>query len=93
MVTPRRPRLDPLLQALGVAVIAAREKAGISQEQVGFKADLDRTYVSGIERGLRNPTVKSLRRLADALGTRSSVLLATAEAAVDRSATKPVRPA
>lgn len=79
MVTPRRLRPDPLLQALGVAVIAAREKAGLSQEAAGFKANIDRTYLSGIERGLRNPTVKTLRRIAEALGTRSSALLAAAE--------------
>jgi transcriptional regulator with XRE-family HTH domain len=31
------------------------------------KADLDRTYISGIERGVRNPTLLSIHRIADAL--------------------------
>ena len=76
---PRRQRPDRLLQALGVAVIAARERAGLTQEKLGFKTELDRTYISGIERGLRNPTVKTLRRLGDALGVSAGTLLREAE--------------
>jgi len=45
----------------------------------GFEADLDRTYISGIERGVRNPTLKSIRRIAKALGTRPSRLIGMAE--------------
>jgi transcriptional regulator with XRE-family HTH domain len=56
-----------------------RSKLGISQEELCFRCDLDRTYISGIERGVRNPTVKTLRRLARALGTKPSRLLAEAE--------------
>ena len=40
---------------------------------------MDRTYVGGIERGEKNPTVGSLRRLCEGLGVRSSELLARAE--------------
>jgi len=79
VAAPRRPRQDPLLHALGVAVISARERTGLSQEEVGFRAELDRTYVSGIERGVRNPTIRTLRRLAAALKTRASSLLREAE--------------
>ncbi len=39
---------------------------------------MDRTYVSGIERGARNPTLKVLQRLAEALGVELEVLFATA---------------
>jgi transcriptional regulator with XRE-family HTH domain len=81
----RRPRIDPLLAALGVAAVSARERAGLSQEQAGFRCDLDRTYISGIERGVRNPTVKSLRRLAEALKTKASTLLREAEERSERS--------
>ena len=52
---------------------------GLSQEQLGFKAKLDRTYISGVERGVRNPTVGSLRRIAQALDTVSSAILDAAE--------------
>ena len=39
---------------------------------------MDRTYVGGIERGTRNPSVKSLQKLADALGADLDVIFATA---------------
>ena len=52
-----------------------REAKGLSQEQLAFEADLHRTYVSGVERGIRNPTVKTVSRLADALGVVAAKLL------------------
>lgn len=45
-----------------------RQKQGLSQEELGFRAGLHRTYVGGIERGERNVTLKNIQRLADALG-------------------------
>ncbi|MCI0634851.1 MAG: helix-turn-helix domain-containing protein [Actinobacteria bacterium] len=74
-----RKQPDAFLVALGQAVIAAREKRGLSQEGLSFECDLDRTYISGIERGVRNPTVKSLVRLARALRTTPSELFRRAE--------------
>ena len=55
---------------VGKNVRAYRERAGLSQEALADAAALDRTYVSGIERGRRNPTVVVLERVADALGVR-----------------------
>ncbi len=52
-----------------------REAKGLSQEQLAFEADLHRTYVSGVERGIRNPTVLIVAKLADALGVEPSELL------------------
>lgn len=60
---------------VGKNVRALREQAGISQEELGFRSSLDRTYVSGVERGVRNPTVLVLARLAAALNTEPSALL------------------
>ena len=51
----------------GDAVRAERARRGYSQEKLGELAGLDRTYVSGIERGLRNPSLSNIQRLADAL--------------------------
>lgn len=45
-----------------------RVERGTSQEALAVDADVDRTYVSGIERGSFNPTVDVLDRLAIALG-------------------------
>ncbi|MGH6887635.1 MAG: helix-turn-helix transcriptional regulator [Rhizomicrobium sp.] len=44
-----------------------RVRLGISQENLGVDANIDRTYVSRLERGLENPTVLILERLARAL--------------------------
>ena len=57
-----------------------RERRGLSQEELGFEAELDRTYVSGVERGVRNPTVVTIRLLAAALGVAPSRLMRAAEA-------------
>ena len=67
------------LRAVGAAVRSRRKELGLSQEQLGYKAKLDRTYISGVERGVRNPTVGSLRRISEALDTRSSMILDVAE--------------
>lgn len=64
---------------VGAAVRAQRERLGLSQERLGQLAGVDRTYVSGIERGVRNPTVESLWRIATALDSKPSTLLADAE--------------
>jgi transcriptional regulator with XRE-family HTH domain len=54
---------------VGSAIRELRDRAGISQEELAHRAKLDRTYVSGIERYRRNPSIRSLQRLADALNT------------------------
>ena len=69
---------DAECAAFGAAVRARRERLGLSQEAFAHKADLERSYVSGIERGRRNPTLKAISRLAKALRTKPSRLLAAA---------------
>ena len=56
------------LQRLGLNLLRLREGLRLSQEQLAEKAELDRTYISGIERGVRNPSLLSLIRLARAVG-------------------------
>lgn len=53
----------------------ARLAAGLSQEELAGRCGLDRTYISGIERGRRNPTVRALGDLAAALGVSAADLL------------------
>jgi transcriptional regulator with XRE-family HTH domain len=72
-------RAAAYLAAFGRAVRRYREKLGLSQEKFAFDVELDRTYVSGIERGVRNPTVKTILRLTRALGVAPSTLLKAAE--------------
>jgi transcriptional regulator with XRE-family HTH domain len=51
----------------------------MSQEELGFRAPVHRNYVGGVERAERQPTVRTLARLAVALGVRPADLLAEAE--------------
>lgn len=67
------------LAALGQAVRRHREDLDLSQEEFAFEVELDRTYISGIERGDRNPTVATLLRITKALGVTPGALLRTAE--------------
>ena len=59
--------MDDLRAALGQRVKDLREGLELSQEKLAEKAGLDITYISGIERGRRNPGLNSLARLARAL--------------------------
>lgn len=52
---------------VGLNVKRLREASGRSQEEFAFDAGIHRTYVSGVERGVRNPTVTVLEKLATAL--------------------------
>lgn len=75
-----RDEWSSLCKAFGTAVRARRVALELSQEELGIRAgEMDRTYVSGIERGVRNPTLKIIGRLAKALGTRPGKLLIAAE--------------
>ena len=67
------------LRAFGVVVKRHRERKGASQEQLAELAGLHRTYVSDIERGMRNLTVSSANRIANGLKVPTSFLIAEAE--------------
>ena len=59
----------------GKRLRALREARGWSQEEFADRAGLHRTYVSAVERGVRNPTLSVLERLAKALGIKLAELL------------------
>jgi transcriptional regulator with XRE-family HTH domain len=63
-------------QAFGSAVRRLRLQLGLSQEALAAGAGLDRTYVSSLERGRRNPALTTIVRLARALSVEAHVLLA-----------------
>jgi transcriptional regulator with XRE-family HTH domain len=62
------------LDHFGQNIRKLRTEKGLSQEALADKADLDSTYISGIERGVRNPSLLSIVRIAKALGTDSGNL-------------------
>ena len=63
-----------ILIALGLAVRQSRADLGLSQEALAVDANLDRSYLGGIERGEHNVTVMNIIKLADALNTKPSLL-------------------
>ncbi|MEW6301825.1 MAG: helix-turn-helix transcriptional regulator [Verrucomicrobiota bacterium] len=62
------------LSLFGLNVRKQREAKALTQETLAEKADLDPTYISGIERGVRNPSVLSIIRIAKALSTSTADL-------------------
>ena len=60
---------------VGLNLKRFRRELGLSQEEFAFKAGLHRTYISGVERGVRNPTILVLEEIALALGVPSAKLL------------------
>ena len=54
-------------QQVGRNLQGLRKERGWSQEELAFESGLHRTYISGIERGARNPTVLVLSRIAETL--------------------------
>ena len=59
----------------GRSLRAQRLKSQFTQEQLAEEADLDRTYISGLERGIRNPTIAIVAQLAKALNVNPATLL------------------
>ena len=56
-----------LRKNFGKKIRNQRNQMTISQEELGFRASLDRTYISGIERGERNPSLDNIGKIAKAL--------------------------
>lgn len=68
-------------QVVSANVRRLRRERELTQEQLAHEAGLDLTYIGGIERGRRNPTVKALGQIAAALGVEPSELLTPSSAA------------
>lgn len=66
--------MDPGL-AFGLGLRIARKDAGLTQEQLANAADVDRTFVSMIERGERQPIIRVLFKVAEALGVSPGSLI------------------
>lgn len=81
---PGRPRgyssLDSgIARAFGKAARIRRLEAGLSQEALALETGIERSYISRLERGLSQPTLLALLKLAKGLGCESGDLLASVE--------------
>lgn len=71
-------RMEDVRKILAKNIKAARNRLNLSQEELAARAEIDRTYVSGIERQVRNPTITVVAKFAKALE------MTTADLLVDR---------
>jgi transcriptional regulator with XRE-family HTH domain len=60
---------------LGRNVRRLRQQKGLTQEELAFEAEIDLTYMGGIERGRRNPSLRVIARVAKALSVAPAKLL------------------
>lgn len=67
---------SPAHAAFGQTIRAIRGRRGLSQESLALQCGLDRTYISGIERGTRNPSLTNILRIAAALDAPPAELFA-----------------
>ncbi len=74
-ITSPRHANAPVLTALGSAIRRSRRARGISQEELAHRADIDRTYVSSLERCQYSATVDMIEKLARVLGVEAAELL------------------
>jgi transcriptional regulator with XRE-family HTH domain len=72
---------SPAHAAFGAAIRNIRKQRGVSQEGLALACGLDRTYISGIERGTRNPSLTNIFKIAAALEMSPSEVFARAESA------------
>lgn len=63
------------LESFGKLIAERRNALGISQEEFAERADLDRTYISGLERGVRNPSLTAIVKVAKGFGITTEELL------------------
>jgi transcriptional regulator with XRE-family HTH domain len=66
-------------EALGKAIKQTREEKGLTQVELGARMDAPSTFVSDLERGIRNPSWSTMLALAKALGVTPSELVKRAE--------------
>jgi transcriptional regulator with XRE-family HTH domain len=81
---------NPLLRTIGLTIRALRRERGLSQEALAALAQIDRSYMSSVERGMRNVSILNIARMAAALDVPVRDLLGPRE--VPRPAGSPVPP-
>lgn len=75
--------LKKLDRLLGAEIQRLRSTKGWSQEYLAEVANLHRTYISQLERGLKSPSVRVLHQITTALGVTMSALLEAVEETLD----------
>lgn len=74
-----------LVKIFGNVLREMRETNKISQEKLAELCDLDRTYISLLERGLRQPTLSTIFKIAKALNTNPSLIIQRIEMEIEQN--------
>lgn len=77
MANSQHPDIGPIF---GSILKRRRMLANVSQEELAFRAGVDRTFISRLERGIRQPTITTLIGLGEALGISGAELVSETEA-------------
>jgi transcriptional regulator with XRE-family HTH domain len=70
-------------KAFGKVLQRLRKAKELSQDELSFRSQLDRTFISRLEGGLRQPTISTIIRLAEALGVSAASIVAEVEDALN----------
>jgi transcriptional regulator with XRE-family HTH domain len=92
---PPRRRVKPRSAthaALGTALRELREEAGLTQEQLGDRVGTEFNRIGEVERGVANPTLTTLMRLANGLGVPLREIVGRFERILDETTTEPTGP-
>lgn len=76
--------MSRLKERFGHLLRELRVKKGLTQEALAIDSDLDRTYISLLERGLRQPTLEALFKLSEVLGVSPSSIVKDLERTLQR---------
>lgn len=72
-------QMDSIAKTFGKVLKEQRKKKGLSQDALATDSDLDRTYISQLERGKRTPSIETLFKIAQALGVTASSMIRDVE--------------
>lgn len=78
--------------AFGKVLRQLRQDAGLTQEQLGFEADLRRTFISSLELGEKQPSLMTILKLATALGCSAAGLIGDVESEIAKARRRKTNP-
>lgn len=76
---------NELYRCLGQAIVSRRRRLGMSQEQLAEESGVDRSFISSVERGKRNPSFGTVASIANGLKMRYARLVNNCEACAEKA--------
>jgi transcriptional regulator with XRE-family HTH domain len=79
LMSMAHPKATDIRQIFGEVLLRHRSRKNISQEELAFLAEVDTTFISRLERGIRQPTISTLMGIGQALGVSAAKLVQETE--------------